>query len=51
MAHICGDAGLLRAFGEGIDVHRATASEVFGVPLDEVTQRAAALRQGRSTSA
>jgi DNA polymerase-1 len=37
MAHISGDAGLTRAFAEGRDVHRATASEVFGVPLDEVT--------------
>ena len=37
MAHISGDAGLLRAFAEGIDVHRATASEVFGTPLAEVT--------------
>ncbi|MDQ6679505.1 MAG: DNA polymerase I [Pseudomonadota bacterium] len=37
MAHISGDAGLLRAFGDGIDVHRATASEVFGAPLDEVS--------------
>ena len=32
MAHISQDEGLLRAFGAGIDVHRATASEVFGVP-------------------
>ena len=30
MAHISGDAGLLRAFGDGIDMHRATAAEVFG---------------------
>ena len=37
MAHISGDPGLLRAFAEGIDVHRATASEVFNVPLDEVS--------------
>ena len=36
MAHISKDEGLLKAFAEGIDVHRATASEVFGVPLDEV---------------
>jgi len=27
---------LLKAFSDGIDVHRATAAEVFGVPLDEV---------------
>jgi DNA polymerase-1 len=37
MAHISEDPGLLRAFSEGIDVHRATASEVFGVPVAEVT--------------
>jgi DNA polymerase I len=37
MAHISQDPGLLRAFAEGIDVHRATASEVFGVPVGEVT--------------
>jgi DNA polymerase-1 len=37
MAHISGDPGLLRAFAEGTDVHRATASEVFGVPVAEVS--------------
>ncbi|MDP1535449.1 MAG: DNA polymerase, partial [Rubrivivax sp.] len=37
MAHISGDEGLLRAFAQGIDVHRATASEVFGVPVDAVS--------------
>ena len=37
MAHISEDPGLLRAFQEGQDVHRATASEVFGVPLNEVS--------------
>ena len=37
MAHISGDAGLLEAFGRGEDIHRATASEVFAVPLSEVT--------------
>jgi DNA polymerase-1 len=36
MAHISEDPSLLRAFAEGIDVHRATASEVFGVPVAEV---------------
>jgi DNA polymerase-1 len=36
MAHISGDSGLLDAFGKGEDIHRATASEVFGVPLAEV---------------
>jgi DNA polymerase I len=44
MAHLSGDAGLLAAFGSGQDVHRATAAEVFGVPLDAVSseQRRAA---------
>ncbi|WER22555.1 DNA polymerase I [Providencia stuartii] len=37
MAHLSQDKGLLTAFAEGKDIHRATASEVFGVPLDEVT--------------
>ncbi|MBK6385736.1 MAG: DNA polymerase I [Rhodoferax sp.] len=37
MAHISGDAALLLAFHDGMDVHRATASEVFGVPTSEVT--------------
>ncbi len=37
MAHISGDESLLRAFTEGIDVHRATASEVFSVALDQVS--------------
>lgn len=37
MAHISEDANLLRAFAEGLDVHRATAAEVFGVGLDEVS--------------
>ena len=36
MAHISGDEGLLSAFSQGIDVHRATAAEVFGVPVAEV---------------
>ncbi|MBR8227472.1 DNA polymerase I [Burkholderia vietnamiensis] len=35
MAHISGDASLLRAFAHGEDIHRATAAEVFGVtPLE-----------------
>ncbi|HSQ73116.1 MAG TPA: DNA polymerase, partial [Rubrivivax sp.] len=37
MAHISEDPALLRAFSEGIDVHRATASEVFGVPVEGVS--------------
>jgi DNA polymerase-1 len=36
MAHLSGDENLRRAFLEGEDVHRATAAEVFGVPLDKV---------------
>jgi DNA polymerase I len=36
MAHLSGDANLRRAFSEGQDVHRATAAEVFGLPLDKV---------------
>jgi DNA polymerase-1 len=36
MAHLSGDANLRRAFSEGEDVHRATAAEVFGMPLDQV---------------
>ena len=37
MAHISGDPGMTRAFAEGQDIHRATASEVFGVPPAEVS--------------
>jgi len=36
MAHLSGDAGLLAAFHGNQDVHRATAAEVFGVPLEQV---------------
>ncbi len=36
MAHLSGDAGLRAAFAEDLDVHRATAAEVFGCNLDEV---------------
>ena len=44
MAHLSGDEGLRRAFREGRDIHRATAAEVFAVPLEAVTaeQRRAA---------
>ena len=44
MAHLSGDPGLVGAFEGGLDVHRATAAEVFGVPLDQVSgdQRRAA---------
>ncbi|MFC3531698.1 DNA polymerase I [Vogesella facilis] len=44
MAHLSGDAGMLAAFASGEDIHKATAAEVFGVPLAEVSvdQRRAA---------
>jgi DNA polymerase I len=37
MAHISGDEALLHAFTAGLDVHRATAAEVFGVALEQVS--------------
>jgi DNA polymerase-1 len=37
MAHLSGDEGLLKAFADGRDIHRATAAEVFGVTEDEVS--------------
>lgn len=37
MAHLSADAGLTKAFAEGLDVHRATAAEIFSVKLDEVS--------------
>lgn len=40
MAHLSGDEGLLKAFAEGKDIHSATAAEVFGLPLEEVTSDA-----------
>ena len=36
MAHLSEDDGLLHAFEKGLDVHKATAAEVFGVPLEAV---------------
>jgi DNA polymerase-1 len=44
MAHISGDQGLLDAFRQGVDIHRATASEVFDTPYEQVSgnQRRAA---------
>jgi DNA polymerase-1 len=44
MAHLSGDEGLLKAFHDGVDVHRATAGEVFGEAYENVTddQRRAA---------
>jgi len=38
MAHLSGDAGLLKAFASGEDIHRATAAEVFGVEPEQVSQ-------------
>lgn len=37
MAHLSDDPGLVSAFSQGLDVHRATAAEIFSVSLDEVT--------------
>jgi DNA polymerase-1 len=37
MAHLSGDASLVNAFKAGLDVHRATAAEVFEVSLEEVS--------------
>lgn len=37
MAHLSGDKSLLNAFANGEDIHRHTASEIFGVALEEVT--------------
>ena len=37
MAHLSQDEGLLKAFANDLDIHRATASEVFNTPFDEVT--------------
>ncbi|HEX5487141.1 MAG TPA: DNA polymerase I [Limnobacter sp.] len=36
MAHISGDETLIRAFNDGLDIHAATAAEIFSVPLDSV---------------
>ncbi len=37
MAHLSGDEGLLSAFANDLDIHRATAAEVFETPLEEVS--------------
>ena len=37
MAHLSGDEALLRAFHQGLDVHKATAAEVFGLTPDQVS--------------
>ena len=46
MAHLAKDEGLLHAFRNDLDVHKATAAEVFGVELDGRHHRPAAQRQG-----
>ncbi|HEV3240635.1 MAG TPA: DNA polymerase I [Casimicrobiaceae bacterium] len=37
MAHLSGDPSLLGAFAEGADIHRATAAEIFAVPMEQVS--------------
>ncbi len=37
MAHLSGDPSLLAAFAEGADIHRATAAEIFAVPIEQVS--------------
>ncbi len=37
MAHLSGDQGLLDAFAQDRDIHQATAAEVFGIPLEQVS--------------
>lgn len=37
LAHFSGDETLMAAFREGRDIHRAVASDIFGVPLEDVT--------------
>ncbi len=37
LAHIAGDEAMQKAFCSGVDIHTATASQVFGVPVEEVT--------------
>ncbi len=37
LAHVTGEESLVEAFRRGEDIHRRTASEVFGVPIDAVT--------------
>jgi DNA polymerase I len=39
MAHLSGDQSLLRAFAAGEDIHRATAADIFGVPMADVTSQ------------
>jgi DNA polymerase-1 len=39
LAHVSGEESLIEAFRRGEDIHRRTAAEVFGVPLDHVTSQ------------
>ncbi|MBR1871630.1 MAG: DNA polymerase I [Bacteroidales bacterium] len=47
MAHLCGDEHLVAAFRQGLDVHKATAAKIFGVPVEEVTRE----QRGRAKTA
>jgi DNA polymerase-1 len=38
LAHLSGDEGLIQAFRTGVDIHSRTASELFGMPIERVTQ-------------
>jgi DNA polymerase-1 len=37
MAHLSADESLVKAFANGLDIHKATAAEVFGIEVDDVT--------------
>lgn len=37
LAHVCGDPAMLKAFEDGIDIHKATAAKVLGKPVSDVT--------------
>ncbi len=37
MAHLCGDAHMIAAFRDGLDVHAATAAKIYGIPVEDVT--------------
>ena len=37
MAHLSEDLGLISAFQKGLDIHKTTASEIFQLPIDDVT--------------
>jgi len=52
LAHISGDERMLESFAQGLDIHAATASLVYGVPIEEVTsqQRAVAKMMNFATS-